>query len=123
MATGALGPAAVTRVGDTVTLRISQGSDGSWSYEARILWQRDGHVGLTPPSDTRWHPFLQPGTSLWLCVRYDGVAARIRLLTVGLTADLPPVLVVRQMASAVPSRADGSRAIGTARRSPDGGLQ
>ena len=103
MASDALRPAAVCRVGDTLTVRVAQRPDGSWSYAARVLWVRDAHVGLTPPPGTHWQQLLQPGRPVWLEIRQEAISARLRLIIVGLSADLPPVLVLHQASSSQPS--------------------
>ncbi len=96
MASDALRPATVCRVGDTLTVRVAQRQEGTWSYAARILWVRDTHLGVTPPPGTRWQQLLVPGKPVWLEIQQDAVSARLRLIIVGLSADLPPVLVLRQ---------------------------
>ncbi|MBC7545529.1 MAG: hypothetical protein H7338_22600 [Candidatus Sericytochromatia bacterium] len=101
MAPNHLRPDTVCRVGDLVTLTVPEGVVGEWSYEARVLWLRAGHVGLTPPTGSRWQSLLSPGRGLFLDVRQGTVAARLRLVMVGLTADLPPVLVVHRPAESV----------------------
>ena len=93
-----LAPTLVCRVGDIISLTRDSGEAGSWTYPARLLWIRDTHLGVTPPPDTRLARTLTPDQILWLTVDRGSVSIRLSLLVVGLTVDLPPVLVLREEA-------------------------
>lgn len=112
MASGELsvGPVTLCRVGDTLEVTCSHPQIGTWSYTARILWIRGGHLGLTPP-EGRWQQAIQKDGRLALAIQHRQVTARLPVRVVGITTELPPVLVVRQESAETPLWQDGSIAV------------
>jgi hypothetical protein len=104
------GALTLCRVGDTLEVAAEHAQVGTWAYAARILWIRAGHVGLTPP-DGPWQRLIGKDDPLALCIRQPRVTANLPVRAVGVTGDLPPVLVVRQEAAATPVWQDGGLAV------------
>jgi hypothetical protein len=119
MASGelSLGATTLCRVGDTIEVTAEHAQVGTWCYTARILWIRSGHLGLTPP-DGRWQQAVQKDGLLSLTIHQPGMTATLVARAVGITNDLPPVLVIRQEAATTPRWQDG--AISVPRVSPGG---
>jgi hypothetical protein len=97
-------------VGDTVQVTADHPRVGTWSYAARILWIRAGHLGLSPPEGL-WRSLVERDGRLALHIQQARVTATLITRAVGVTQDLPPVLVVRQEVASTPVWHDGSIAI------------
>jgi hypothetical protein len=104
------GAQTICRVGDMVEVTAEHGEIGSWSYTARILWIRAGHLGLSPPAGS-WQSAIVRDGRLSLLVRHHAVTATLVTRAVGITDALPPVLVVRQEAAVTPVWQEGSVAV------------
>lgn len=103
MASGetSMGPGWLCRVGDVLAVTASHAEIGTWSFTARILWIRSGHLGLTPP-EGRWQQAIHRDDRLTLAVQDPRVSARLPARAVGITSELPPVLVIRQESAETP---------------------